>query len=131
MNSTIQLLWERLSLLTNNPMNNLFHSIISLKKLRLFAVIVAAIAMAASCKKPTDGIGESIQPEDDLLYAFQTDTTTLSARTVRVDSVRSDFYSNIMIGNYVDENFEVVRTTGILQLIPPTRNQHFADSIRI
>lgn len=112
-------------------MKDFFNLINSLKKLRLFAVVIFLIALAVSCKKPTGGIGDSIQPEDDLLYAFQTDTTTLTARTVKVDSVRSDFYSNVMIGNYVDEDFGAVRTTAILQFVPSTSKPRYAESMRI
>ncbi len=112
-------------------MNNLFHPTYSLKKLRLFAVIVVTIALAISCKKPSNGIGESLQPEDDLMGAFQTDTTTLTARTTKVDSVTADFYSNIMIGNYIDSDFGVVRTTGILQFIPSTSRPRYGENIRI
>jgi hypothetical protein len=112
-------------------MNNLFHSINSLKKLRLFAVLVAVTFGMASCTKPESGIGESIQPAEDLLYAYQTDTTTLFARTVAVDSVISDFYSNVMIGNYVDDKFGAVQTTGVLQFIPSTSKPRFNNVIRI
>lgn len=112
-------------------MNNLFHSINSLKKLRLFAVLVAVTFGIASCTKPESGIGENIQPAEDLLYAYQTDTTTLYAKTVAVDSVLSDFYSNVMIGNYVDDKFGVVQTTGVLQFIPSTSKPRFNNVVRI
>lgn len=112
-------------------MKNLSHPVNSLKKLRLFAVLVAAVLGLASCTKPETGIGESIQPAEDLLYAYQTDTTTLFAKTVAVDSVASDFYSNVMIGNYVDDKFGAVQTTGVLQFIPSTSKPRFNNVIRV
>ncbi len=87
--------------------------------------------MVSACQKPTDSIGEAIQPEGDLMNAFQTDTTTLHARTLKIDSVASDFYSNIMIGNYVDDVFGVVRTTGIMQFIPSTSQPRYGTLIRV
>lgn len=126
-----QLFWERLSLLINR-MRSSIHQINSLKKLRLFAfIIIAVLSVLSSCKKPVDGLGKSIQPEDDLINAIQTDTTSLFAKTVKVDSVTSDFYSNIMIGNYVDSDFGVVRARGVLQFIPSTSKPRYADNIRI
>jgi len=112
-------------------MNNSNNLLNSLKQLRLFAVIISLAFFAVSCKKPIDALGDSIQPEDDMIGAFQTDTTTLFARTLKVDSVTSDFYSNIMIGNYMDEDFGVVRTTGVLQFIPSTSKPRYAEDIRI
>lgn len=126
-----QLFWERLSLLINR-MRGSIHLINSLKRLRLFAVIIIAILLGlSSCKKPADGLGKSIQPEDDLINAIQTDTTSLFVKTVKVDSVASDFYSNIMIGNYVDPHFGVVKTKGVIQFIPSTSKPRYAENIRI
>lgn len=103
----------------------------SLKQLGLFVIIITLVGSVTSCKKLLDSPGESLQPEDDLMEALQTDTTTLDAYTVKVDSVASDFYSNVMIGNYVDDDFGVVEATGILQFIPSTSKPRYNENIRI
>ncbi len=64
--------------------------------LLLFLVIFSA------CKKPEDSIGAAIQPEDELLNLFQTDTLSLNVSVVKEDSLRTDELSLGLIGNYID-----------------------------
>lgn len=55
-----------------------------------------------ACKKPEESIGAAIQPEDELLNLFQTDTLSLMVSVVKEDSLRTDELSLGLIGNYID-----------------------------
>ncbi|MCH2197258.1 MAG: DUF4270 domain-containing protein [Flavobacteriales bacterium] len=56
----------------------------------------------AGCEKPEQELGLGIQPDDDLLTAFQTDTTTIECFTIREDSLATDELSQSLLGNYFD-----------------------------
>ncbi len=90
----------------------------SLKKLRLFSFLV--VLMFAACKKPGESLGESIQPEEDLLFAQQTDSTPLQAFVMKKEPVRIDLYANYLVGNYVDPVFGTTRCSAVMQLAPST-----------
>lgn len=101
----------------------------SLKQLGLFSVIVGLLTIAA-CKKPLDGVGEDLI-SGDLLGAMQTDTTRLSARTVKGDSINtsSSVYGNLMVGTYQDPQFGTVSTSGYMQLDLSTVNPRFPENM--
>ena len=111
----ILLSWESQSSLISNTGYHMPH-INSLKKLRLFSFL--AILLLAACKKQDESFGESLQPEEDFLNAFQTDSTPLHASILKKEPVRIDIYANYMIGNYVDEIFGTTRCSGVMQFAP-------------
>lgn len=88
---------------------------ISLKQLGLFSFLVALLV---ACKKPDDTIGDSLQPESDKLFAFQTDSFNLTASTFRRERSRIDLYANFLCGNYVDDVFGTVKCQAVFQLAP-------------
>jgi len=66
--------------------------------------LAALIVFFASCKKESD-VGLGVQPEDDLIGLYTTDSTTIVAYTVREDSLRSDETPTVVIGRYTDTKF--------------------------
>ncbi len=107
--------WERLSSLIKN---NYYHISItnSLKQLGLFAVL-ACLSLVA-CKKPEESLGENLQPSEDLLYAVVSDSFAITAFTEKIDSLRTDVFSNVMAGNYIDDQFGTVRCRAVMQFSP-------------
>lgn len=88
----------------------------SLKQLGLF--LVCLLLLFSGCTRPEESLGESIQPFDDLLFAAVTDSFQIDMSTERVDSLRTDLFANILVGNYVDEAFGAVKCRGIMQFSP-------------
>ncbi len=115
MNFMIMLSWESPNSLISITRNDMFNKN-SLKKLRLFSFLV--ILILASCKKPDESIGESLQPTEDHFNTVQTDTTTISAVVMKRERNRIDLYANLLVGNYVDDVFGTVRATSVFQLAP-------------
>lgn len=103
--------------------------IYSLKKLGLFVFFSSVLLVA--CKRPDEDPGESLQPEEDRFSALQTDTTTIYAYTERVDSVRTDIFSNILAGNYIDEEFGAVRCKGVMQFVPSSDYEELPESYTV
>lgn len=102
-----------------------------LKQLGLFSVVLIILVFQA-CKKPLDGAGEDLVL-NDLLGAFQNDTTPLTARTVKGDTINttSTIYGNIMVGNYQDHVFGTVATSGYIQLDLSTVNPRFPENFTV
>jgi hypothetical protein len=88
----------------------------SLKRLGLFLVFI--LLLNVGCKRPDESLGEGIQPGDDRLFVAVTDSFQLSTTTERVDSLRTDLFANILVGNYVDEQFGAVKCRGVMQFAP-------------
>jgi hypothetical protein len=66
--------------------------------------LAVLVVLFASCKKESD-IGIDIQPEEDIIGLFTTDTTTLLTYTVREDSIRTDETPTVVLGKYNDVIF--------------------------
>jgi hypothetical protein len=108
----------------------------SLKKLGLF-LVCSALALS-SCVRPDETVGENIQPEDDRLFAAVTDSFMLDMSTERVDSLRTDLFANILVGNYVDEQMGAVKCRGVMQFAPdasadelPTNKEVFLVELKL
>jgi hypothetical protein len=115
MNFMTLLCWERPSSLIKqnyHPTSNTK----SLKQLGLF--LVCCSLLLAACKRPDESLGEGIQPEGDKLFVAVTDSFQLETTTERVDSLRTDLFANILVGNYVDEDFGAVKCRGVMQFAP-------------
>jgi len=89
----------------------------SLKQLGLFLVCLTSLWLVG-CKRPDESLGENLQPIDDLLFASVTDSFQLEMSTERVDSLRTDLFANILVGNYIDEQFGAVKCRGVMQFAP-------------
>jgi hypothetical protein len=101
----------------------------SLKQLGLF--LVCTILVLAGCKKPDESLGENIQPPDDLLYAAVTDSFQLQLSTERVDSLRTDLFANVLVGNYVDDQFGAVKCRGVMQFAPDATADPLPDNLEV
>ena len=101
----------------------------SLKRLGLFVVI--ALLIFTGCKRPDESLGEDIQPLDDQLFAAVTDSFRLEMTTEKVDSLRTDLFANVLVGNYVDENFGTVKCRGVLQFAPDASAEVLPDDFEV
>jgi hypothetical protein len=63
--------------------------------------IAFAVVVLSSCKKESE-LGIGIQPAEDIIGLYTTDTTTLYTYTVREDSLRTDETPTIVLGNCND-----------------------------
>lgn len=86
----------------------------SLNSLGLFSFM--AVLLLASCRRPESTVGLGIQPGEELLNAFYSDTTSLEAEVVVEDTLRSDELSSVMLGNYADPVFGYTETSFYSQL---------------
>jgi hypothetical protein len=101
----------------------------SLKKLGLF--LVCCSLLAVGCKRPDESLGDGIQPVDDLLVAAVTDSFQLITSTEQIDSLRTDLFANILVGNYVDENFGLVKCRGAMQFSPDAAVDSLPDNLEV
>ena len=56
----------------------------------LFLIFALTLLFIGSCKKPTDLQADGLLPEEDVLYANQTDTATITSYIVREDTLSTD-----------------------------------------
>lgn len=111
----IQLYWESTSSLINQNYQYILNRQ-SLKQLGLF-VVIATLVLSA-CKRPDESLGEGLQPDSDLLRAMVTDSVALSVMTERIDSLRTDLFANVLVGNYIDDVLGSVKCRGVMQFAP-------------
>lgn len=96
-----------------------------------FKIIAMAMVMAMftfSCKNDPDRIGIDIQPESDKLNVYSTDTVTVVAHSIYVDSVRTDETSRTMLGSYFDPVFGPTTSSLYLQLRLSTAEVDLGES---
>ncbi len=137
MNFMTLLCWEsQSSLIKQNYHPRLNNK--SLKQLGLFLVCFVSLWLVG-CKRPDESLGENLQPIDDRLIAAVTDSFHLEMSTERVDSLRTDLFANILVGNYIDEQFGAVKCRGVMQFAPdltaadtlPTDREVFAVELKL
>lgn len=97
-------------------------------RLRFFALLMIIAMLGSGCENDPDQIGISIQPESDKLNVFNTDTLSVFAHSVYVDSVRTDETSRTMLGSYYDPVFGVSTVTWNLQLLLSSASIELGDS---
>lgn len=76
-----------------------------MKKFTQILIVLFMIVVAISCKNEYDIIGLNLQDPDDLLGNTFTDTTTLTAYSLREDSVNTTKLSNSVLGYIKDPVF--------------------------
>ena len=106
--------WERLSSLIDS--NDI--TMIRRKGLNVLGLFLVTTLLLVGCKKPDASIGNNLQPDGDLLQAQVTDSIFILAQTERVDSLRTDLFANMLVGNYSDPLFGAVKCRGVLQFSP-------------
>jgi hypothetical protein len=84
--------------------------------LSTIAILMALSLIFTGCENDPDKIGIDLQPEADKLNVVYTDTVTVLAHTIRVDSVRTDETSRTMLGSYSDPVFGNSTSSLALQL---------------
>jgi len=78
----------------------------NLRKALLLSVLFFPAFSFTSCEKFEDSsLGQEVQPEDDQIGLFQTDTFFISTKTLKADSALTDELSNNLIGSLNDPVF--------------------------
>lgn len=111
--------------LKSKTMNKKYHSNRYRRPLVAAVFFTTVIALFASCKKDQEELGIGLQPADQLLQLYQTDTLTLIASTITEDSLRTDELSLSLIGNYLDPEMGRTRTSINTQLRLSTSEQDY------
>ena len=91
------------------------------------ALFFSAVFFLAACTRPEQNIGLEILPDEDQLFLFSSDTTTIVAHTVVEDSLRTDELSRAVLGNYVDPLSGQIRASMYTQVRLSTNNVDFGD----
>lgn len=97
-------------------------------RMQIIALVMIFALMAGGCENDPAKIGIDIQPETDKLNVFSTDTTTVYAHSIYVDSVRTDETSRTMIGSYYDPVFGTSTSSLNLELRLSTTAIELGDS---
>ncbi|MCF8365549.1 MAG: DUF4270 domain-containing protein, partial [Bacteroidales bacterium] len=97
-------------------------------RLRFFALLMILALLGSGCENDPDQIGINIQPEADKLNVAYTDTLSVFAHSVYVDSVRSDETSRTMAGSYHDPVFGGSTVAWNLQLLLSSASLELGDS---
>lgn len=97
-------------------------------RLQFFAALLLILFLGFACDNDPDEIGVGIQPDSDRLNVFFTDTLTVTAHSIYVDSVRTDETSRTMIGSYFDPVFGVSTSALTLELRLSSASVELGDS---
>jgi hypothetical protein len=95
----------------------------------LFFFAASFACLISSCNDP-EIIGLDVQPQDDLIGLIFSDTATVTAFTIREDSLRTDETSLQLVGSYVDSIFGRSDASIYAQLIPTSSSVSIGDSTR-
>jgi len=68
-------------------------------------VAISALLLAFSCTKKPERIGDNLQPDQNNIELFYTDTISVEAYSVTEDSIRTDKPANILFGSMKDPIF--------------------------
>jgi hypothetical protein len=70
-------------------------------------VLLCALFLLAfnACKKPSDLEADGLLPPEDVLFANQSDTSSILSYIVREDTLSTDELSACLLGSYTDETF--------------------------
>lgn len=95
----------------------------SLFTLLLFLSIVY---MGASCKKADIKFGEEFL-DNDITQIYKTDSFSVDLSTVFIDSFKTSARGSVVVGEYVDPLFGVVKAHSYFELIPPVYVDDYAN----
>jgi hypothetical protein len=84
-----------------------------------------------SCKKPTDLQADGLLPEEDVLYANQTDTTAITSYIVREDTLSTDELSACLLGSYTDDTFGRTLASFSTQFALSGANPSFPEAFEV
>lgn len=94
----------------------------------IYFTLLMGVAAMYSCNNDPEEIGVDIQPEDEMLEVFYSDTITLRAYSQLVDSVKTDEVSRILSGSYLDPVFGLTTANFATQVFLSTTSVDFGDS---
>jgi hypothetical protein len=97
---------------------------------RLQTILIAGVILFASCNDP-DLVGLDVQPPGDKINFGYTDTTKVTAYTVREDSLRTDEISLYLLGSYTDSVFGRTDAGIFAQPLLPSSNVNLGDSLSV
>lgn len=96
--------------------------------LNLFSILFIIFFILSGCKDDPAEIGIDIQPEGERLNVSSSDTATIFAHSVFLDSVRTDRTSRTMLGSYMDPVFGPSTVSLNLQLRLSTASLELGES---
>ncbi|MEY3850734.1 MAG: hypothetical protein RJA38_1175, partial [Bacteroidota bacterium] len=97
----------------------------------LFFLFALTALLFGSCKKPTDLQADGLLPEEDVLYANQTDTASIVSYIVREDTLSTDELSACLLGSYNDEIFGRTLASFSTQFALSGANPSFPETFEI
>src|SRR5260221_2250852 len=97
---------------------------------RLTTYLIAGVIFLNSCSDP-DIIGLDIQPPGDKINLVYTDTTKVTAYTVREDSLRTDEVSQYLLGSYADSGFGRTDASISAQVLLPSLNVNLGSALSL
>lgn len=100
---------------------------ILLKQL-ILSTTVLALLMTFSCTKKPERIGDNLQPDQNNIGLFYTDTISIVAYSVPEDSIRTDSPSNILFGSMNDPVFGTTNAGFFTQVRLSTNGHSFGTN---
>jgi len=96
---------------------------------RLFYFLLFFLSVVIfSCHKDPTRIGLELQPSEDQMNVYMSDTTTIIAHSMLYDSVRTDETSVTMLGSYFDPVFGSSTVSLYTQLMLSSTSVNFGDN---
>ena len=94
----------------------------------LWALVLFAVS---GCKKPTDLQADGLLPQEDVLYANQSDTARILSYIVREDTLSTDELSACLLGSYTDETFGRTLASFSTQFVLSGANPSFPEIFEV
>jgi hypothetical protein len=97
----------------------------------LFLLCALLLFAISGCKKPTDLQADGLLPQEDVLYANQSDTTRILSYIVREDTLSTDELSACLLGSYTDETFGRTLASFSTQFVLSGANPSFPETFEV
>ncbi|MCK9450708.1 MAG: DUF4270 domain-containing protein [Bacteroidales bacterium] len=99
-----------------------------LLKQLLLSTTVIALLLTISCSKKPERIGDNLQPDQNNIQLFYTDTVSIVAYSVAEDSIRTDSPTNILFGSMKDPVFGTTIAGFFTQIRLSTNGHNFGTN---
>jgi hypothetical protein len=97
----------------------------------LFLLCALVLVAVSGCKKPTDLQADGLLPQEDVLYANQSDTAQILSYIVREDTLSTDELSACLLGSYSDETFGRTLASFSTQFVLSGANPSFPETFEV
>ena len=97
----------------------------------LFLLCALLLFAISGCKKPTDLQADGLLPQEDVLYANQSDTARILSYIVREDTLSTDELSACLLGSYTDETFGRTLASFSTQFVLSGANPSFPETFEV